>query len=393
MIDNITNTSGDVQQTVGASIATALRDRQAYVIPIQPNRSLPVRPAPHHTPSRSTIVIKTSLGRITSFVPTQPSTSVIVSSPTNQQPEALQVKESILTSPSPTEEKVNKEEEEAEEEEEISMKSSIMKRSLNRDQNVVITTDNLIDISQSPKRTDSNVNLDEFVPEVEPTSASWTSEKANSKDKRKRRRKIRKKNLEESRQDASKTLAIRNAETGSRTVPPLRLKKIQTLQEPFFTLGGTNWHGIMEREINKSFNGDAIGEKRLRISGEGDSDFGSKYRIVSGHTPPYETCVESSVCESRFDGLDDAKLRYKHTKLRLKLRELKRKTLELGKEMLRSVLTTSTGTRGCRLRQTMNRYEDQIEELEMLLNALPKTAGHNEDIDDVCYSLFYFIYK
>lgn len=42
----------------GSSLATALRDRGPCVIPVQPNRSLPIRPAPP-TPTRSAASIVT----------------------------------------------------------------------------------------------------------------------------------------------------------------------------------------------------------------------------------------------------------------------------------------------------------------------------------------------
>lgn len=56
----IADSSSRLQRTngTGGSLATALRDRGPCVIPVQPNRSLPIRPAPP-TPTRSAASIVT----------------------------------------------------------------------------------------------------------------------------------------------------------------------------------------------------------------------------------------------------------------------------------------------------------------------------------------------
>lgn len=56
----IADSSSRLQRSgTGGSLATALRDRGPCVIPVQPNRSLPIRPAPP-TPTRSAASIVTS---------------------------------------------------------------------------------------------------------------------------------------------------------------------------------------------------------------------------------------------------------------------------------------------------------------------------------------------
>lgn len=54
----IADSSSRLQQrgSTGSSLATALRDRGPCVIPVQPNRSLPIRPAPP-TPTRSASIV------------------------------------------------------------------------------------------------------------------------------------------------------------------------------------------------------------------------------------------------------------------------------------------------------------------------------------------------
>lgn len=54
----IADSSSRLQRGTGTSLATALRDRGPCVIPVQPNRSLPIRPAPP-TPTRSAASIMT----------------------------------------------------------------------------------------------------------------------------------------------------------------------------------------------------------------------------------------------------------------------------------------------------------------------------------------------
>jgi len=53
----IADSSSRLQRgSTGSSLATALRDRGPCVIPVQPNRSLPIRPAPP-TPTRSASIV------------------------------------------------------------------------------------------------------------------------------------------------------------------------------------------------------------------------------------------------------------------------------------------------------------------------------------------------
>lgn len=59
----------------GGSLATALRDRGSCVIPVQPNRSLPIRPAPP-TPTRSAASLVTSRSPILKLSKSQTSNLV-----------------------------------------------------------------------------------------------------------------------------------------------------------------------------------------------------------------------------------------------------------------------------------------------------------------------------
>lgn len=408
---------------MGTSLATALRDRQAYVIPMQPNRSLPVRPAPHHTPCRATIV-RSSLSRPSPFVITtlQP---LVIDAPrtcenapepvktTAKSPHEAQRKEEEKKKEVIIEEKQQEAQEETEEEaisqrkvkrasveegrsplkEEIPIKkeaglegrSSEMRRKFNRETSVFASEGCLIDISHSPERVELDVTR-ESSPTTERSSressspARWSRE-PGVREKRKRRRSGSKRASDEVRE----IFVSGPDETGCRTVPPLRLKKIQSLRGSV----GSGWR----EEIGESglSSGNALA-KRLKITDsfsdrdeeEAIKQFSGNYRIVTGHTPPYDELGDaSSTTGTKLDGLDAAKLRYRQSKLKLKLHELRRKAVDFGKEMLRTVLTSARTPRGSRLRQTIDRCEQQIDDLERLLNMLPKASDYAEDKEEV----------
>jgi len=133
----------------------------------------------------------------------------------------------------------------------------------------------------------------------------------------------------------------------------------------------------------------------------------SNYRIVTGATPRPElsgystTSFWSSVTSEKELELptnnandksrrsspksDGYKIKYRRNRLRQKLRELRGKALELSREMT-ACNTDTSPQRSTRLRQMMNCYEKQIENVSKLLCKLsasipPTTDNAVVDLD------------
>lgn len=137
----------------------------------------------------------------------------------------------------------------------------------------------------------------------------------------------------------------------------------------------------------------------------------SNYRIVTGATPRPEsssgysdTSFWSSVAseeelEPSMDNVRDKnrrsspksdgyKIKYRRNRLRQKLRELRGKALELSREMTECNNAADTSPqRSTRLRQMMNCYEKQIENISKLLCKL--SASIPPTTDDVVVDLDY----
>lgn len=130
------------------------------------------------------------------------------------------------------------------------------------------------------------------------------------------------------------------------------------------------------------------------------------YRIVTGATPRPESSSEYSLWSSasaekdvdkpilrdksrQFSPKSDGyKIKYRRNRLRQKLRELRGKALELSHEMAaRSNDTDTSPQRSTRLRQMMNCYEKQIENVSKLLcklsASIPPTSA--DDVVDLDY--------
>lgn len=139
------------------------------------------------------------------------------------------------------------------------------------------------------------------------------------------------------------------------------------------------------------------------------SEHESNYRIVTGTTPkpsssPIPSSLNDMLCEkdTNFSPLntDSYKLEYRRNKLKQKLQELRGKAVELAKQMA----SDSSSQQSTRLRQVMNRYEKQIENLSKLHSKLSaslpvlsevidvndNTANSNNDNDDDDYLLMNF---
>jgi len=85
---------------------------------------------------------------------------------------------------------------------------------------------------------------------------------------------------------------------------------------------------------------------------------------------------------------DGYKIKYRRNRLRQKLRELRGKALELSQEMVACNNATDTNPqRSTRLRQMMNCYEKQIENISKLLCKL--SASIPPSTDDIVVDLDY----
>lgn len=134
----------------------------------------------------------------------------------------------------------------------------------------------------------------------------------------------------------------------------------------------------------------------------------SNYRIVTGATPRPEspsgfstTSFWSSVSSEELElstsnardknrrsspKSDGYKIKYRRNRLRQKLRELRGKALELSREMAACNNAADTSPqRSTRLRQMMNCYEKQIENISKLLcklsASIPPTTDDVVDLD------------
>lgn len=136
----------------------------------------------------------------------------------------------------------------------------------------------------------------------------------------------------------------------------------------------------------------------------------SNYRIVTGATPRPESPSEysassfwSSVTSEKDHELsmrdksrrsspksDGYKIKYRRNRLRQKLRELRGKALDLSREMTACNNAADTSPqRSTRLRQMMNCYEKQIENISKLLCKLSASIPSTPDnvVVDLDYEL------
>lgn len=148
--------------------------------------------------------------------------------------------------------------------------------------------------------------------------------------------------------------------------------------------------------------------RNIEVNTEGNE---SNYRIVTGATPrpespsEYSTTsfwssvasekeLETSASNARDKNRrsspksDGYKIKYRRNRLRQKLRELRGKALELSREMTACNNAADTSPqRSTRLRQMMNCYEKQIENISKLLCKL--SASIPPTTDDVIVDLDY----
>ncbi|KAK0174870.1 hypothetical protein PV327_010590 [Microctonus hyperodae] len=429
MIDSTQNNNG----TNG--LATALRDRSSCTIPVQPNRSLPVRPAPH-IQCRSILSKKkskkfetqqisdktltndtqapiisgslTELSSVNTDLPQQtlsssPSSSSSSSSPPSSSSLSSSSSSSPLLSSRLTNHNLirinvpnwqndirlpiiniievssNKKNNNNSNNKNTGL--LLGRLSTNRKSNADIIDNknydnnsnncSIIDITKSPERcvdfsinidsSESNCSKNESIILDDDDNDDELDKNINTPPKKRRRRKEKK--------------STNNNLSPIKIVPPLRLKKIQCLQENNTT------DSIISKESKES-NSD-IGFRYYQsnftpseqiiqdnIQSPAD-DWSNEYRIVSGQTPQYTVDINKQ--SSINSELNDKKLCYHQHKLQVKLRELKKKTFMLGREMIKNAFTSPNNS----MQETIDSYKKQIETLNNLLEKLPQTGINN----------------
>ncbi|KYQ57319.1 hypothetical protein ALC60_03637 [Trachymyrmex zeteki] len=383
----IADSSSRLQQrgSTGSSLATALRDRGPCVIPVQPNRSLPIRPAPP-TPTRSASIVtlrktrspilKLSKSANLDVVELQSNASLSSSltSELNEFPFGQQdgngngmmltsdfIDRSDYILPDMTNVvQITKE-----------VNSVKRKNSENRDKEYEkeITKD----VKKRRKSHEIDHVRDERVKNILKEYAKNYSGNLTDKEERKLQQHV-----------VVRLWDSQKKKICNKVVPPLRLKKIA-------------------REAS------IINEYRRNV--EMNSEMGSEnYRIVTGATPRpespsgYSTTSfwSSEASENELESSDNTrdksrrsspksdgyKIKYRRNRLRQKLRELRGKALELSREMTACNNAADTSPqRNTRLRQMMNCYEKQIENISKLLCKL--SASIPPTTDDIVVDLDY----
>ncbi|XP_072758890.1 uncharacterized protein [Anoplolepis gracilipes] len=385
------------------SLATALRDRGPCVIPVQPNRSLPIRPAPP-TPTRSAAslvtrktspILKLAKSQGSNLVDVVEVQSDISSSmltddlnefpPFEQQDGSemmLTIDRSnyvlprIPTSVVQTTKEINsvkkKTSEDRDREYEKELTKDVKKRRKSHE----------VDISHVREERVKNI-LKEY-------SKSCSGNLIDKGETRSQQHVVIR--LWDDKRYSSSVVVSTTEPEGekkeicNKVVPPLRLKKV------FREASTTNEYRNVEMNAEKSENE-------------------SNYRIVTGATPRPEspsgysaTSFWSSVIseEKEFGQpstrdksrrslpkSDGYKIKYRRNRLRQKLRELRGKALELSREMAECDNAGDTSPQhSTRLRQMMNCYEKQIENISKLLCKLSASIP-STIVDDVVVDLDY----
>ncbi|XP_035742494.1 uncharacterized protein LOC118450751 isoform X1 [Vespa mandarinia] len=349
-------------------IATALRDRGSCVIPVQPNHCLPIHPAPP-VPTRAVPILKSRKSRspvlklvrasILDVVNVEPAKSTILEA--NGCPEDKKSATFFLEQ--------NREQKTSSEKTNSVLQTNRnscsikivdrLKRKItdekSKERGKDLTKDSL-----KKRRKSSDINSDGGFNEL------FTNSTAN----------IDKEGKTELCNDKKCTMSIVGSTTEinfgkEKIVPPLRLKKV----------------------VQEGKDGDR-GNPEVPLNGDKETN----YRIVTGATPRPESQSTPTICEywtrENFDNddnfdvaltsstthnvvhrssvkSDNYKLKYRRNRLKRKLKELQDKALNLSQEIANAPnIMNSSPQRNTRLRQMMNCYEKQIENVSKLLNKL-----------------------
>ncbi|XP_063984092.1 uncharacterized protein LOC135166067 [Diachasmimorpha longicaudata] len=362
-------------QTSSSGLATALRDRSSCTIPNQPNRSLPVRPAPH-IPCRTILPQRTLSSSSTTATENPEPESVTTSSDRSshdptvgliriqvphwhkdiRQPYINIVNLSTLHTTSET--------------------RGLKRKPPESEDNVSTSNCNLIDISHSPDRSDNGKLHSPSSATGDDSPQRLHLEEDTSTMKKKRKRKAKK--------DEEK-MEINVEVQPSKIVPPLRLKKIQSLQEDITSC--PTWINPKKPDDQPH---EVIPGFRFYQPRPPDPEItkdASNYRIVTGTTPPYDEYVDSSTVKALHkvsrdveQNHKDEDVSFRQNKLKLKLKDLKKKTVELGREMLRTAMTSPDNS------AQEAPVEEQIKKLTSLLKKLPEAAARADadcQLDDI----------
>ncbi|XP_076758906.1 uncharacterized protein LOC143428103 isoform X2 [Xylocopa sonorina] len=312
----IADSSSKLNCSSNQSLATALRDHGPCSIPIQPNRCLPIRPAPR-VPTR---YLRKGNSHI---LPKSTALDVVKVESVN----------SVGTPPNeeiPEEKDVNSLSQMTSKESADNIKGTRKKR---RSQGA--------DSSQNKeKRVESSIK--EFL-------TNFCGSNANGE--------IQNRCTDKCAKVVDKTT---KEECSNKLVPPLRLKKVvRTRAKDYSNARVTT---VPEHESN--------------------------YRIITGKTPqpssnPNSTDWTNIFCEKNTrlvsSNTDSYKLKYRRNRLKQKLRELRSKALDLSKQMSNN----SSSEQSTRLRQVMNRYEKQIENLSKLHSKLSAAIPASTEVIDL----------
>ncbi|XP_020282040.1 uncharacterized protein LOC109853893 isoform X2 [Pseudomyrmex gracilis] len=387
----IADSSSRLQRAgTGNSMATALRDRGPCVIPVQPNRSLPIRPAPP-MPTRSASIVTSQKTR---------SPMLRLSKSVNVNVIEMQSNASPISSLSNDLNKFSFSQQDGKSDKMMRASEFIDHSDYNQDMTQITKETG----SAKRKKDDEDRNERDIGKETKKRKKSYETEamrdersKSISKDysktcstnwpdkgKKKPQQHVMVRLWDN--KNYSSTIVVSTTESEvkktneiCKIVPPLRLKKVM-------------------REANTTDD-----HSKVKVNTESENE--SNYRIVTGATPRPESPSEYSAntfwsnvnltskkpdpsvnnirdkswrSSAKSDGY---KIKYRRNRLRQKLRELRAKALDLSREMA----ADTNPQQSTRLRQMMNCYEKQIENISKLLCKLSASISPNDNIVDLDY--------
>ncbi|OAD55053.1 hypothetical protein WN48_05626 [Eufriesea mexicana] len=344
----IADSSNKLNRNETGSLVTALQDRGPCLIPVQPNRSLPIRPAPsvpirffRKNCSSSLILPKSAILDVVEVESTKSIDTLSI--------EKLRKKGNINS------------------EMQIASKKSVSSMDY-----VVPQISNVGSLNVTKRR--NNNEMEHEKDSVKENRKKKRSQGTNSSQNKEERVESSIKEFLTNFCGSNATEGIQNLctdkcvratsttkeETGNKLVPPLRLKKVV--------------HAETERYKNSQI-----------IMGSGHE---SNYRIITDTTSQPSSSLNPNNCNDTLyekdadfasSNTDSYKLKYRRNRLKQKLRELRSKAVELAKQMAND----SNPQQSTRLRQVMNRYEKRIENLSKLHRKLSTALPISKEVIDV----------
>ncbi|XP_043505340.1 uncharacterized protein LOC122526191 isoform X1 [Polistes fuscatus] len=361
-------------------IARALRDRGSCVIPVQPNHCLPIHPAPP-VPTRAVPVPTSRKSQSSHAIETSILNTIDVESPAKSRIFEINADSEEEQSVSFIYERNRERKTSSKETNSGPIKIlDPVKRKITDDKSKERGKDATKDSKKKKKSSDVKLN-DGF-------NELYTNATKSNIDKEENREVL---------DDTKCATSIVGSTTEihfgkDKIVPPLRLKKV-VRQEELLSVGKNGDRGNAE-----------IPSRR---------DKEANYRIVTGATPRPDSQSIPTTCEywtrgyhfdddNNFDVAstssisrntvrrsslksDDYKLKYRRNRLRRKLKELQDKALDLSREIANKPtnIVDSSPQRNTRLRQMMNCYEKQIENVSKLLNKLYSVNPLSNEFVDI----------